>query len=324
MRIRKLLNWNMLGVPIILIVLSTIAYWIEPRFLQFSNIINLLGQTSILALVSFGQAFVIISGTIDISVGSLVALTAIISTISARDYGLIPGLLFGVGSGALFGFINGFVITRIKVQPVIATIAMLNFARGLTFVLSNSQPILGLPDGYAFLGSGKIGDIPLRIILALLVLFVGQFFLSQVKIGRNLFAIGGDEEASRLSGINISRLRTLAYILSGVMAALSGIVISGRANSGQPTIGVFLELNTIAAVVIGGTSLGGGRGNLWRTFMGALIITVLSNGMNLAGVSPYMQMMTVGFVIIAAVLLDKIRLGEEVNLKHLLAHRMVK
>ncbi|MFC2063553.1 ABC transporter permease [Chloroflexota bacterium] len=320
-RLKQLLNWDYIGVPIILIVLSWIAYSIEPRFLNYSNIINVLGQTSILAIAAFGQAFVIINGTIDISVGSMVALTAIISTIMARDYGLVPGLFAGVVSGALLGYINGFVITRFKVQPVIATIAMLNIARGLAFALSDGQPILGMPDGYSFLGYGKILDIPVRILLALVLLLLGQFFLSKMKTGRKIYAIGGDIEASRISGINVSRIRTLVYVLSGIMAGFTALVISGRANSGQSTIGVYMELNTIAAVVIGGTALSGGRGNLIRTFAGALIITILSNGMNLAGVSPYLQEMTIGFVIILAVLIDKIRLGEEAFLGKIFSGR---
>ena len=251
----------------------------------------------------------------------MVALTAIISTIMARDYGLVPGLLAGVVSGALLGYINGFVITRFKVQPVIATIAMLNIARGLAFALSDGQPILGMPDGYSFLGYGKILDIPVRILLALVLLLLGQFFLSKMKTGRKIYALGGDIEASRVSGINVSRIRTLVYVLSGIMAGFTALVISGRANSGQSTIGVYMELSTIAAVVIGGTALSGGKGNLIRTFAGALIITILSNGMNLAGVSPYLQEMTIGFVIILAVLIDKIRLGEEAFLGKIFSGR---
>lgn len=312
--LRKYLNWETLGVPIILVLLSYLAYSAEPRFLRFSNIINLLGQASILAIAAYGQAFVIICGGLDISIGSLVAVTAVITTLVARDYGTLIGFAAGITGGALLGFINGFNITRLKVQPVIATIAMLNFARGLAFVLSNGQPILDMPGGFNVLGYGKSFGIPNRIMLAFLILILGQFFLTRSKTGRNMFAVGGDEEFSRVSGIDPAKYKTLAYILAGIMAALTGIVISGRANSGQPTIGVYLELSTIAAVVIGGVSLGGGRGNLFRTFAGALIITMISNGMNIAGVSPYLQEMSIGFVIILAVLIDKIRFIQEVRL----------
>lgn len=312
--VKKYLNWEMLGVPIILLLFSFMAYSAEPRFIQPSNILNLLGQTSILALAAYGQAFVIICGGLDISIGSLVAVTAVITTLVARDYGTLIGFGAGIASGALLGYINGFNITRIKIQPVIATIAMLNFARGLAFVLSDGQPILDMPEGFSVLGFGKSFGFPNRITLAVLILLAGQFFLTRVKSGRNMFAVGGDEEASRVSGINPVKYKTLAYVLAGIMAALTGIVISGRANSGQPTIGVFLELSTIAAVVIGGVSLGGGRGNLVRTFAGAMIITILSNGMNMAGVSPYMQEMAIGVVIILAVLIDKIRFIQEVRL----------
>jgi len=272
---------------------------------------------SILAIVAFGQAFVILSGSLDISVGSLVAVTAIITSIIARDYGVAAGFIVGIGAGALFGLINGVGVARLKIQPVIMTIAMLNVARGLTFILSDAKVISGLPEAFRVLGRGETLGITNRIWAAIIILIVGQVFLSHFKLGRMFYATGSDAESARLSGVNVNNIKILAYVISGIMAAITGIIISGRANSGQPTIGVYLELSAIAAVVIGGTSLRGGKGGLVRTFGGAIIITILSNGMNMAGASPYLQDIAIGLVIIFAVLLDNLRNLEEVSFKKL-------
>jgi ribose transport system permease protein len=248
----------------------------------------------------------------------MVALVSVITALVAGMCGTPCGFLAGILAGGFLGFINGFNVAFFGIQPVIATLAMLNFARGLAFQLTGGTTVTGMPEGFSFLGSSEFLGIPYRIYLALLVLLVGQFFLSNHKIGRSIFAIGGDEEAARYSGIPIRRYVLLSYVIAGALAALSALVITSRANSGQPTIGVFMELKAIAAVVIGGTSLGGGRGSLWRTTGGALVITVLNNGMNLAGVSPYLQEMTIGLVIIAAVFIDNFQRGKGVDIRKLI------
>lgn len=292
-----------------LALLCLVAWLAEPRFGSFRNVMNVLRQASILGLAAFGQAFVIISGGVDISTGALVALSGVVAAMVAGSAGTLAGIAAGLASGAFFGFLNGVSVARLRVQPVIATVGMLNFLRGLGFLLTGAQPVLNVPASFVVLGNRYLGAIPYPVLLALAVLLLGQYVLSQLPAGREMYAVGSNEEAAALSGIDVKRVRLYAFTLAGACAALSGVVLASRFNSGQPTAGQFMELEAIAAVVLGGTALGGGVGGLWRTAIGALMMAVISNGMNLAGVSPYTQQVALGAIIVLAVGLDSLRTG---------------
>lgn len=276
-------------------------------FATQANFWNVLRQAAVLALAAFGQTFAIIVGGIDISVGGIVAVVSTITAVSAKSLGTYPGFLVGVLSGAAFGTVSGFFIARFRVQPVIATIGMLSFARGFGFQMVGGQPTLGMPQGFGDLGSGYVGPAPTPVILAVVVMLILQYVLTQTTFGRAMFAIGSNEEAARLGGINVTVYKMLAFSMAGLLAGFASIVLTSRANSGQPTLGQGMELETIAAVVIGGTSLGGGVGNVIRTAVGVLIIASISTAMDLANVSPYLQQVVIGLAIIVAVLLDNLQ-----------------
>lgn len=289
-----------------------IAVWVAfgltiQGFATPTNFLNIIRQAAVLSLAAFGQTFAIISGGIDISVGGIVAVVSSITALAAVRLGTLPGFAVGLLSGAAFGTISGFFIARFRVQPVIATIGMLSFARGFGFYITNGQPTLNMPKGFTDLGSSYLGPIPTPAILAVAVMLVLHYVLTDTPFGRAIFAIGSNEEAARLSGINVTRYKMLAFTMSGLLAGFASIVLTSRANSGQPTLGQGMELEAIAAVVIGGTSLSGGMGGVLRTVVGVLIIASLGNAMNLANVSPYLQQVVIGLAIIVAVLLDNLQ-----------------
>lgn len=294
----------LLGLLLIIIIIS----FMSPSFLTATNIFNVLRQVSISALIAFGMTFVILTGGIDLSVGSTLALTGAISA------GLLAGgmdpflaMLIGLLLGAVLGAVNGVIIAKGKVAPFIATLATMTIYRGLTLVYTDGKPVSGLGDSLAFqmFGKGYFLGIPVPVLTMLLAFLVLYFILRKTTFGRRVYAIGGNEEASRLSGINVDRITIAVYSLTGMLAALSALILTSRLNSAQPTAGQSYELDAIAAVVLGGTSLTGGRGWIFGTLVGALIIGVLNNGLNLIGVSSFFQQVVKGVVILIAVLIDR-------------------
>ena len=269
---------------------------------------NVLRQVSINALIAFGMTFVILTGGIDLSVGSILALTGAV-TASFLASGMDPILAMSLGLllGAVLGAINGIIIAKGKVAPFIATLATMTIYRGLTLVYTEGKPISGLGDSLSFqlLGKGYFLGIPVPIVTMALVFGVLYFILKKTTFGRRVYAVGGNEEASRLSGISVDRIKIYVYALTGMLAALAALILTSRLNSAQPTAGSMFELDAIAAVVLGGTSLTGGRGWIVGTIIGALIIGVLNNGLNLIGVSSFFQQVVKGAVILIAVLLDR-------------------
>lgn len=291
-----------------LILLIIIVSILNPSFLSISNIFNVLRQVSISAIIAFGMTFVILTGGIDLSVGSTLALTgAIAASMLAGGTDPIIAMLVALALGLLLGAINGVVITKGKVAPFIATLATMTVYRGLTLVYTNGKPISGLGDHYAFqlFGKGYFFGIPVPVITTIIAFLVLYFVLHKTTYGRKVYAVGGNEEASKLSGINADLVKIGVYAISGLLAALSALILTSRLNSAQPTAGESYELDAIAAVVLGGTSLNGGKGWIFGTLIGALIIGVLNNGMNLIGVSSFWQQVVKGIVIILAVLLDR-------------------
>lgn len=291
-----------------LIILVAIVSILNPAFLEPLNILNLLRQISINALIAFGMTFVILTGGIDLSVGAILALSSAL-TAGFIVSGMDPILAIIVGSiiGAILGMVNGLLITKGKMAPFIATLATMTIFRGLTLVYTDGNPITGLGSNYAFqlFGRGYFLGIPVPAITMLLTFIVLWVLLHKTPFGRRTYAIGGNEKAALISGIKVPRVKIMIYSLAGFMSALAGAILTSRLNSAQPTAGTSYELDAIAAVVLGGTSLSGGRGRIVGTLIGVLIIGVLNNGMNLLGVSSFYQSVVKGIVILIAVLLDR-------------------
>lgn len=291
-----------------LLLLCLILTFLSDRFLTFNNLLNVTRQVSLNAIIGVGMTLVILTGGIDLSVGSVVALAGSITAgLLSGGHGLAVSLAAGIGVGGILGLINGLVITRQNVQPFIATMAMMTIARGYTLVYTDGRPITGMPDQFRFLGGGYIADIPVPVIVMAIIFAAGYIMLKKTRFGRYIYAIGGNEEATRLSGINTPKVLVWVYVLCGTLAGLSGIIMASRLNSAQPTAGMGFELDAIAAVVLGGTSLSGGVGTIGGTLVGALIIGVLDNGLNLLNVSSFYQQVAKGIVILLAVMLDRKR-----------------
>ena len=280
----------------------------EPDFLTLNNLFNILRQVSINALIAFGMTFVILTGGIDLSVGSILALSsAFVAGLMTDGTSAIIAVLAGLIVGAIMGALNGMVISLGKVAPFIATLATMTIFRGLTLVYTDGRPITGLGQGgwFELFGRGYFWIFPVPVVTMLIAFAVLYFILKKTTFGRYTYAIGGNEEAAKLMGIQVNKVKIMIYSLSGLMAALAGIILTSRLNSAQPTAGTSYELDAIAAVVLGGTSLSGGRGWIVGTLIGALIIGTLNNGLNLLGVSSFFQLVVKGLVILFAVLADR-------------------
>ena len=288
-----------------LIILVTI---VNPSFIAPTNLLNLLRQVSTNALIAFGMTFVIITGGIDLSVGSTLALSsALMAGAIASGLDPILAMVLSLLTGTIFGAVNGLLITKGKMAPFIATLATMTIYRGLTLVYTDGNPITGIGDSFIFkfVGRGYLLGIPFPVVLMIISFILLYILLHKMTFGRKTFAIGGNEKASFIAGIKNDRIKTGIYALSGLMASLAGIIITSRLDSAQPTAGTSYEMDAIASVVLGGTSLSGGRGRLVGTLIGALIIGTLNNGMNLLGISSFYQQVVKGIVIIIAVLLDR-------------------
>ncbi|AHC14905.1 ABC transporter permease [Salinispira pacifica] len=290
---------------LILLGLIILFSLLSPRFLRFGNLLNIVDQSSMLAIVAIGVTFTIISGGIDLSVGSLVALTGAISAGMIVNMG-VPAPIAMLGAillGVLIGLVNGGFIVFGRLQPFVATLAMMAIARGLTLFYTQGSPISGLGDFYTAFG-GTIGPIPVTALVLLFVLLLSTVILQSTPFGAHLYALGGNEETARLAGVKIRLVKLGAYAFSGGTAALGGILLTARLWSAQPQAAVGLELQAIAATVLGGASLMGGAGTSLGTVAGALIMGVLANGLNLTGVSSYVQQVITGTIFILAVILD--------------------
>lgn len=303
-RTRELLRryGMVLAFALLMIALSVLS----GSFLTVSNILNIARQVSINAIIAAGMTFVILTGGIDLSVGSVLAFSgAIMAGLLSTGRPVVVAIPAGLVVGGLLGLINGVVVARGKVQPFIATLAMLTIARGATLVYTDGRPITGLPDAFVWLGAGEVGQIPVPVIIMGLVFALCYVVLARTVLGRYVYAIGGNEEAARLSGVNVTFYKTLVYVISGLLSTTSAIILTARLNSAQPTAGSGFELDAIAAVVLGGTTLAGGEGGIGGTLLGAFIIGVLNNGLNLLNVSSFYQQVVKGAVILLAVLLDR-------------------
>jgi ribose transport system permease protein len=259
----------------------------------------------VVGVIAIGMTCVILTGGIDLSVGSLVALAGVVLGSALQRGAPVPvAVLLGALSGSAAGALNGLMVTRGKLPPFIATLGMMSVARGAALLISDGRPISGFPDTLRVLATGRPLGVPAPVLLMLVLYVMTHVMLTRTVLGRYLYAIGGNEEASEMAGIHVHRYTTIAYILSGLSAAVCAVLLVARLDSAQPIAGMGYELDAIAAVVIGGTSLLGGSGSVIGTLIGALIMSVLRNGLNLLGVSSYLQQVAIGVVIVAAVLID--------------------
>jgi ribose transport system permease protein len=307
--IKKIIDNRLFMVTVGLLLLGLLLSIISPYFLTVSNILNILRQISIIGIVSVGMTYVIITGGIDLSVGSVLALSAIIGALALKNGVNIPfAIVIALAAGGICGFANGILIAaRIKMPPFIATLVMMSIARGLSLVITSGRPIYGLPQKFGFIAGGYISGIPFPVIVMIAIYIIGYLYITYVRTGMYYYVVGGNEEAARLSGIDIKSIKIGAYVLCGISAAIGGAILSSRLISIEPLAGLGYELDAIAAAVIGGANLMGGEGNLIGTLIGAVTMGVLRNGLNLLNVSAYWQQVAIGVVIAAVVSVNALR-----------------
>jgi len=296
----------LIGLILMIILISLLS----PHFLTVSNILNVLRQISLVAIIAVGMTYVIITGGIDLSVGSVAALSGIITGVFLKNVGIgiFFSIILGIGAGILCGLFNGILITsKIKMPPFISTLAMMSIARGLALFITSGRPIFNLPESFSFLGGGIVIGIPMPIIIMMIIYILAHFHLSYSKTGLYFYAIGGNEEAARVSGIHTNKVKMKAYIISGICSSIAGIVLASRVMVSEPIAGFGYELDAIASVIIGGTNLFGGEGLVLGTLIGAVIMGILRNGLNLLNVSTYLQQVVIGFVIAGMVSISILR-----------------
>jgi ribose transport system permease protein len=307
----SLLKESIILPPLIgLVVLLVLVSFLSPHFMTFSNIVNIFRQVSIVAIISVGMTYVIITGGIDLSVGSVAALSGVITGIFLKNLGAgtFLSIFMGILGGFLCGLFNGYLITsKIRMPPFIATLAMMSIARGLALLMTLGRPIFNLPQSFSFLGGASILEIPVPIVIMMAVYVIAHINLTHMKSGLYYYAIGGKEEAARVSGIKTDAVKMKAYLISGVCSGIAGVVLASRVMVSEPIAGFLYELEAIAAVIIGGANLFGGEGVIFGTLIGAAIMGILRNGLNLLNVSTYLQQVVIGFVIVTMVSISILR-----------------
>jgi len=295
------------GTLIGLVALCFVLWILTPYFLTVSNLLNVAEQTSINAIVAVGMTFVILSAGIDLSVGSIVALSGVILGMALRDgQPLVLALTVALAVGVVSGAVNGLLISHGDLPPFIVTLGTMSIARGAALLVTEGRPVSGFAASFRVLATGRVGFVPAPVIITAAVYLLAHLVLTRTTFGRYVYAIGGNEEATRLSGVAVRFHKAMIYAVSGLMSAVAAVILTARLNSAQPIAGMMYELDAIAATVIGGTSLMGGEGTLGGTLVGALIMGVLRNGLNLLGVSSFLQQIVIGGVIVVAVLLDTV------------------
>jgi len=308
---------------IALILMITAFGLFAEGFFTLNNCLTVLQQISVNICLSVGMTLIILTGGIDLSVGSVLAFSGAIMAGMLKSgmeleglnlyigFTVIGAICGGILIGSSLGLFNGFMITRFRVPPFVATLAMLTIARGATKLYTGGEAITGLGDNFAQIGSGRlILGIPNQVFIAALVVGIASILLTKTRFGRHIYAVGGNEEAAKLSGLNVKRIKIMAYSIAGALSAVGGLMLTSKLNSATPVAGEGYELDSIAAVVIGGTSLSGGRGSVWGTVLGALIIGVLNSGLVIMGVDPFWQKVIKGFVILLAVVIDRLNSDE--------------
>ncbi len=301
--------WNQMPL-VALVVLCVIATLLSDRFLSPININNVLTQGAVITVITIGMTYVIICGGFDLSVGSVVAFSGCVAAWVMLETNIVLGVAAGIGTGAAVGCVNGFIVTKLRVNAFIATLGTMVLFRGATMLFTGGRPIVGedgLPELFIDFALGRLFGVPYLVWFPIFLVVIFSWVLHRTAYGVRLFATGGNTEAAYLAGIAVDRVRTSAYVWCGALAGVAGVMLASRVQSGQPTAGVFYELTAIAAVVLGGASLFGGEGKLYKSVIGVFIMVVLANALNLANVHSYWQQVAVGLVIVAAAAADQFR-----------------
>ena len=302
--VRKILSEY--GIYIVFLTIFAVLACLNSAFLTATNLINILKQAATVSVVAIGMTFALISGGLDLSAGSVIALAGVCSA----KFGLPDGpfiavpILVAVAVGAACGLVNGLVIAKGGVPPFIVTLGMSLAARGMALLVTNAMPVFGLSKEYVYLGSGKIGSIPVIVLVMFALLIIATAVLEKTKFGRHVYAVGGNELSAHVSGIRTDRVKIMTYVIVGIMTGLCGMLLAGRIQSGTPTMGEGYELDAIAGAVIGGVSTSGGVGKVYGAVIGSLLLAVISNGLDLLNVSAYYQQNIKGVIIVSAVLID--------------------
>lgn len=306
---RKFFSIENIGIYLFLVALIIFFSLMTRAFLTFSNFMVILRQVSIIGICAFGEAFVLISGGIDLSVGSVVALSGVIAATLSKFFGIPIPLAFivGITAGGGVGLLNGILVTKAKIPPIIVTLGTLTIIRGLAFIVVGGVTIFGMPVNYRVLGRGHVGFIPIPILIMFMVFAIFFLILNNLNFGRHIYAIGSNEEAAIISGINVNRAKIMVYVLCGLMAGIGGAILSSRLDSGQAATAQGLELDVLTAVVLGGVSIAGGKGRLESVFVGVLIFGILANGMVLLNIQHFYQLVIKGAVLLLAVGSDMLR-----------------
>jgi ribose transport system permease protein len=295
------------GIFVAFLALCTILSFATPNFLSVYNIFTVMKQVSFIAIMSVGMTMVILTAGIDLSVGAVLGLVNVLAAILIKKLGLAPGISSALLFGTFLGFLNGIIIVKWDLPPFIVTLGMMNVARGMAMVTTKGWPITGLPECFGCLAEGRIGVVPVPVIIMIIIFILGYLFLSRTIWGRYIYASGGNEKATWLSGVNVNKIKVLVYTITGFLSGLAGIMMASRLSQGSPITGTGYELSVIGAVVIGGTDLMGGKGSVLGSLIGASIMGVLENGLVLLGVSAFWQQVILGLVIIIAVAGGSIR-----------------
>lgn len=298
------IDWFQFGALGLLVLIWLIMYFSSPHFGKKFNQINLMRQASVLMVAAAAQTFAVIVGGLNIAIGSTVALSAVVSAAVALKYGTIIGYMAGILSGAVTGLILGVAFGIFRVDATIGSVGLMAVAQGLAFQVTKGRPVTGLPQTYRVVGMGMWGNVPILVVVALSTIVLVHFFLSYTVWGRNIYAVGVDEEAARLAGIKVRWYKILSQVISVSLAAWAGVLLSSRINTGIATIGAGMHLEAIAAVILGGTALFSGEGNVLRALIGVMIITILNNGMDLLHVSHYLRDILLGLIVIGVVFIN--------------------
>ena len=292
----------------IVIGLGVILSFISSNFLTVTNLLNVVRQIAVNGILAIGMTIVCLTGGIDLSVGSIVAFSGIIAAGMLRDtgYPIIIIVLAAIVVGAVCGLYNGYFVAYWNAAPFVVTLSMMTIARGMTYVYSDGRPISNLRTEFLTIGKGSIAGIPIPTLILVVVFILGSIMLTKLKFGRYVYAVGGNENAAMVSGINVKRIM-MVYVLSGIACGIAAIILTARVSAGLPQAGESYELDAIAATVIGGTSLSGGRGRLWGTIVGAVLLGIVNNGLDLLNVSSFYQQIVKGLIILGAILIDSKR-----------------
>lgn len=305
-RLRR--DWDAAVVPFVFLAMMAVFHAIDPNYLSAANIINVLNQFPILAMVTLGASIVIFTGGFDLSAGAVVALSGVVGAIVVDETGSVAqAVIMGIGSGLLVGLANGFFVGYLGVSPLIVTLGALNICRGLALILSGGTPVYSFPPSYTDLSTERLFGIPVLALIAFGLFAAMALVMRFTPLGLYIYAVGGNPRAAKISGLNVPAIRMLAFAISGACCGLAGVLLASRTGGGEPASGMAYELEAIAAVILGGAALSGGEGRLWRSLMGILMLSALGNGLNIVGIHPHWKGVAIGAILVIAASLDAVK-----------------